>query len=105
MAEPFLGQLMLVPFDFAPVGWAMSSGQTLSIAANTALFALIGTFYGGDGVMTFALPDLRSRVPIHYGQGVGLSPYVIGQTGGVETVTLLANQMPSHSHGVNASCE
>jgi microcystin-dependent protein len=103
MAEPYLGQLMLVPYNFAPRGWAFCNGQLLSIAQNTALFSLIGTFYGGDGIQTFALPDLRGRVPIHMGDGVGLSPYTLAETGGVESVTLAVNQIPAHSHGVNAT--
>jgi microcystin-dependent protein len=103
MAQPFLGQLLLVPYNFAPIGWQMSSGQILSIAQNTALFSLIGTTYGGDGVNTFSLPDLRGRVPIHQGQGLGLSPYVLGETLGVESVTLFTDQIPAHSHSVNAS--
>ena len=100
---PFLGQIMCVGFNFAPVGWAMCNGQLMSIAQNTALFALLGTTYGGDGISTFALPDLRSRVPIGMGQGPGLSPYVQGQMGGTETVTLTTNNLPSHSHLVNAT--
>ncbi len=103
MAEPYLGQLMLVPYNFAPRGWAFCNGQLLSIAQNTALFSLIGTFYGGDGIQTFALPDMRGRVPIHQGQGPGLSPYVLAETLGVESVTLLEGQIPAHSHGVNAT--
>jgi microcystin-dependent protein len=103
MAQPFLGQLMLVPFDFAPIGWAMCNGQLIAITQNTALFSLIGTFYGGDGITTFALPNLQSCVPIHMGQGPGLTRYVLGETGGLETVTLLASQIPEHSHVVNAS--
>jgi microcystin-dependent protein len=95
---PYLGQIVLVPYTFAPVGWAFCNGQLLSIADNNALFALIGTTYGGDGVNTFALPDLRSRVPIHAGQGSGTSAYVIGQTAGFEQVSLNANQIPSHTH-------
>jgi microcystin-dependent protein len=103
MSEPFLGELRLVPYNFAPRGWAFAEGQLLPIAQNTALFSLIGTYYGGDGVRTFALPDLRGRVPISMGQGPGLSPYVLGETLGVESVTLLITQIPSHTHGVNAS--
>lgn len=103
MAEPFLGEIRMVGFNFAPVGWAMCNGQLLSIAQNTALFSLLGTTYGGNGTTTFALPNLQSRVPVHQGEGAGLSPYFIGQFGGVETVTLLTNQMPEHSHLVNAS--
>ncbi len=98
MSEPFLGELRLVPYNFAPRGWAACNGQVLSIAQNTALFSLLGTTYGGNGTTTFNLPDLRSRVPIHYGQGNGLSPYVLGQMGGEEAVTLNESEMPQHNH-------
>ena len=103
--EPFLGQLAWVPYNFAPRGWAFCDGQILSIAQNTALFALIGTTYGGNGQTTFALPDMRGRVPLHVGgsTGPGLSPYSLGQQGGQETVTLSQNQMPAHSHTALAS--
>jgi microcystin-dependent protein len=101
--QPFVGQLMCVGFNFAPAGWALCNGQLLSIQQNTALFSLLGTTFGGDGVTTFALPDLRGRAPIHQGQGGGLSYYVIGQLGGTETVTLNASQMPVHNHLVNAT--
>jgi microcystin-dependent protein len=84
--------------NFAPSGWAFCNGQELAISENTVLFNLIGTTYGGNGTTTFNLPDLRSRVPIHQGQGSGLSPYVIGETYGEEQVTLTAAQLPSHSH-------
>src|ERR1700729_3145413 len=103
MAEPFLGEIRMFGFNFAPQGWAMCNGQTLPISQNAALFSLLGTFYGGDGVTTFQLPNLQSRVAIHEGQGSGLSPYDIGQVGGVETVMLTQNQMPQHSHSVGAS--
>jgi microcystin-dependent protein len=103
MAEQFLGELRLVGFNFAPQGWAFCNGQLLSIAQNTALFSLLGTLYGGDGQTTFALPNLQGRVPIHFGTSPGLSPYFQGETGGVENVTLAVNQMPAHSHLVNAS--
>jgi microcystin-dependent protein len=103
MAEAFLGELRLFPYNFAPAGWAMAEGQTLSIASNTALFSLLGTTYGGNGTTTFQLPDLRGRVPVSMGQGVGLSPYVLGETLGVETVTLQVSQMPEHNHNVNAT--
>jgi microcystin-dependent protein len=99
--EPFLGQLMLVPYDFAPNGWALCNGQLMSIAQNEALFAVIGTTYGGDGVSTFALPDLRGRVPVSSGQGPGLSSYSVGETYGAESVTLNTTQIPSHTHAVN----
>lgn len=103
MPDPFLGEIRLVPYNFAPQGWAFCDGQILPIAQNTALFALIGTTYGGNGSTTFALPDLRGRVPIHAGQGPGLSIYPIGQTGGVETVapsitTSLSETDEPHAH-------
>jgi microcystin-dependent protein len=101
--NPYLGTILMVGFNFAPVGWALCNGQLLSISQNTALFSLLGTIYGGDGVSTFALPNLQSRVPVHQGQGSGLSPYVIGQPGGTENVTLLATQMPSHNHLINVN--
>jgi microcystin-dependent protein len=100
MSSPFLGEIRLVGFNFAPAGWAMCDGQLLSIAQNDALFALVGTTYGGDAVTTFALPDLRGRVPIHMGQGPGLSAHVLGEMGGRETVTLTSNQLPLHTHAV-----
>ena len=102
MSEPFLGQIILVGFNFAPVGWHFCDGTLLPIQQNTALFSLIGTYYGGNGTTNFALPDLRSRVPVGFGQGNGLSPYQIGQITGVENVTLQASQMPQHSHLINA---
>ncbi len=98
--NPYLGEIRIFAFNFAPKGWAMCNGQLLAISSNTALFALIGTYYGGNGSSTFALPDLRSRVPIHQGTGHGLSPYNIGQIGGNETVTLNIQQMPQHNHNV-----
>ncbi|MDQ6777385.1 MAG: tail fiber protein, partial [Actinomycetota bacterium] len=103
MSEPFLGEVRTFGFNFAPRGWAFCNGQLLPISQNTALFSLLGTQYGGDGIQTFALPDLRGRVGIHQGSGPGLSPYAIGQTGGTETVTLTSNEMPAHNHSVNAS--
>jgi microcystin-dependent protein len=93
VATPFLGQLALVSFDFAPRGWAFCNGQLLSIAQNSALFALLGTQYGGDGETTFALPDLQGRVPVHQG-----SDFSIGQQGGAETVTLTLAEIPAHAH-------
>jgi microcystin-dependent protein len=101
MSDQYLGEIRMVGFNFAPYGWALCNGQLLSISQNTALFSLIGTYYGGDGVTTFALPNLQSRTPIHQGQGLGLSPYVIGQVGGTENVTLTTQQMPQHNHNVN----
>jgi microcystin-dependent protein len=100
--EPFLGEIMLVPYNFAPRGWAFCSGQILPIAQNTALFSLLGTTYGGNGQTTFALPDLRGRCAVSAGQGPGLSSYDLGEVTGVENVTLLPTQLPQHSHTVNA---
>ena len=99
--EPFLGSLLLVPYNFAPNGWAFCNGQLLPIQQYSALFSLLGVTYGGDGVSTFALPDLRGRVPISAGQGPGLQPYTLGQSGGAETATLGVNQLPTHNHTVN----
>src|SRR5580765_2676031 len=98
MSQPFLGQIAIFGFNFPPRGWALCNGQTLAIAQNTALFSLLGTTYGGNGQTTFALPNLQSRVPIHQGQGSGLSPYTIGQEGGTESVTLTTGEMPAHVH-------
>ena len=103
MSEPFLGQIMLVGFNFAPVGWALCNGQILSITQNTALFSLLGTTYGGNGTTTFALPDLRGRAAVGFGQGPGLSNYDLGQSTGTETVTLTVGQMPAHNHMVAAN--
>jgi microcystin-dependent protein len=102
MSDPFLGEIRMAGFNFAPLGWALCNGQTLSISQNTALFSLLGTFYGGNGTTTFQLPNFQSRVPIHQGQGSGLSPYVIGQYGGVENVTLTVGQTAAHTHLVYA---
>ena len=102
MATPFIGEIVLFAGNFAPRNWAFCNGQLLSIAQNTALFSILGTTYGGNGTTTFALPDLRSRVPIHAGQGPGLSNYALGQMGGVENVTLTQSQLPAHNHTVNA---
>jgi microcystin-dependent protein len=100
MSDQFIGEIRMVGFNFAPYGWALCNGQTLAISQNTALFSLLGTYYGGDGVTTFQLPNLQSRVPLHQGQGVGLSPYVVGQNGGFESITLTSQQMPQHNHTV-----
>jgi microcystin-dependent protein len=89
-------------FNFAPDGWALCNGMLLPINQNTALFSLLGTTYGGDGRSTFALPNLQGRVPIHQGNGAGLSPYVIGQIGGSEDTTLTVDELPAHSHSVKA---
>jgi microcystin-dependent protein len=98
MAEPFIGQIMLAGFNFAPVTWALCNGQLLPIAQNTALFSLLGTQFGGDGRVTFALPDLRGRAPVHQGQGPGLTPRTMGEEAGSETVTLINSEMPMHNH-------
>ncbi len=103
MAEPFLGQIQPFGFNFAPRGWAMCNGQILPIAQNTALFSLLGTTYGGNGQTTFALPNLQSRWPIHFGQGPGLSAYDLGQMSGSESVTLTINEMPAHNHPATAA--
>ncbi len=97
-ANPFIGQIIMVGFTFAPPGWAFCNGQLIAISENETLFELIGTTYGGDGQQTFALPDLRGRVPIHSGQGQGLSNYVIGEVFGAETVPLTVNELPQHQH-------
>ena len=102
MASPFLGEIRMFGGNFPPFGWAKCDGQLLAISQNDALFALLGTTFGGDGVSTFALPDLRSRLPIHQGQGPGLSNYVIGQQAGTESVTLTTQQLPGHNHLMNA---
>jgi len=103
MSDVFLGSLMLVPYDFAPRGFAFCQGQLLSISQNTALFSLLGTTYGGDGKVTFALPDLRGRVAISSGQGPGLQDYVLGESSGEENHTLSLGEMPQHTHQVFGS--
>jgi len=102
MSSPYLGEIRMFAGNFAPSGWQFCNGQTLAISQYTALFAIIGTTYGGNGTTTFQLPNLQGRVPIHQGTGAGLSTYVLGEQGGVQNVTLLANQMPIHNHVVNA---
>jgi microcystin-dependent protein len=101
--EAFIGSIMLFAGNFAPRGWAFCQGQIVAISSNTALFSLLGTTYGGDGRTTFALPDLRGRVPLGPGQGPGLSRYVEGQQGGQEAVPLTTQQIPSHTHVLVAS--
>jgi microcystin-dependent protein len=98
MGSPFVGELRLVGFNFAPVNWAQCQGQQMAISDNPALFNLIGTTYGGNGQTTFALPNLAGRVSVHMGTGSSGTPYLIGQQGGTETVTLSVNQYPQHSH-------
>lgn len=103
MSNPFLGQIQSFGFTFAPRGWALCNGALMSIAQNSALFSLLGTVYGGDGITTFAVPDLRGRTSMNAGQSPGLSNYVLGEESGVENVSLLGTQIPSHNHTVSAS--
>lgn len=103
MATPFIGQITLFGGNFAVRGYAFCDGQVLSISQNDALFSLLGTTYGGDGVTTFALPDMRGRLPVHQGQLAGGGLYQMGQRAGTETVTLTVPELPAHSHGVTAS--
>lgn len=103
MATPYIGEIRMFAGNFAPYGWFLCQGQILPISQYDVLFNLIGTTYGGDGQSTFALPDLRSRAPLHVGQGQGTSNYTIGQNGGVESVTLAANQIPVHNHSINVN--
>lgn len=105
MSEPFIGEIRMVGFNFAPQGWALCNGQLLPISSNTALFSLLGTTYGGDGRVTFALPNLQSRAPIHQGTGAGLSPRTMGEMGGEENVTLTISQIPAHGHTVACNNE
>lgn len=105
MSGLYLGEIRMFAGEYAPVGWAFCDGQLLSIAENNTLFNLIGTTYGGDGQMTFALPDLRGRVPIHMGQRPGNSSYVLGQNDGVESVMLMVSQMPAHTHKAMAQSQ
>lgn len=100
--DPFVGEIRVVGFNFAPTGWAQCNGQLLPISQNTALFSLLGTFYGGDGKSTFALPDLQGMAPINQGQGPGLTDYVVGELHGVDTVTLLQTEIPVHNHNMLA---
>lgn len=103
MTEPFIGEIRIFAFDFPPKGWATCSGQLLAINTNQALFSILGTTYGGNGVNTFALPDLRSRSAVNWGQGPGLSSYSLGQVGGEENHTLLSTEMPIHTHAFGAT--
>jgi len=102
-SEPLLGSIDYVGFNFAPRGWASCNGQLLSVSSNPALYSLFGTFYGGDGISTFGLPDMRGRVPVHMGTGPGLSTYAIGQRGGMESIRLTTDQLPSHTHSATAT--
>lgn len=105
MADPFVAEIRIFPFNFAPKGWAWCDGQLMPLSQNTALFSLLGTTYGGNGKSNFALPDLQGRAPMHPGQGPGLSLHDLGETGGSETVTLLESEIPSHSHTLRASSD
>ncbi len=103
MSEPFLGEIRMFGGNFAPRGWALCNGQLLAIAQNSALFSILGTTYGGNGQTNFGLPDLRGRAPVSAGQGPGLTPYILGQVGGTESVTLVETQMPIHAHQVSVA--
>src|SRR6187455_1098036 len=100
MADPFVAEIRIFPFNFAPRGWAWCDGQLMPLSQNTALFSLLGTTYGGNGQSNFALPDLQGRAPMHPGQGPGLSLHDLGETGGSETVTLLESEIPAHAHAL-----
>ena len=100
MADPFVAEIRIFPFNFAPRGWAWCDGQLMPLSQNTALFSLLGTTYGGNGKSNFALPDLQGRSPMHPGQGPGLSLYDLGESGGSETVTLLESENPRHTHAL-----
>src|SRR5687767_14673745 len=105
MADPFVAEIRIFPFNFAPKGWAFCDGQLLPISQNTALFSLLGTVYGGDGKSTFALPDMQGNVPLQPGQGQGLSLYDLGQIGGAESITLLQSEIPVHTHQMSVSSQ
>jgi microcystin-dependent protein len=103
VADPFVAEIRIFPFNFAPKGWAFCDGQLLPISQNTALFSLLGTTYGGDGKSTFGLPDMQGNAPMHPGQGQGLSDHFLGEASGVPSVTLLNTEIPVHQHGLIAS--
>jgi microcystin-dependent protein len=103
MSDPFVAEIRIVGFNFAPRGWAFCNGQILPLSQNTALFSLLGTTYGGNGQSTFALPNLQGSAPLQQGQGPGLSLYNLGQTGGSQSVTLITSEMPAHNHGARAA--
>ena len=105
MSDQFVAEIRIFPFNFAPRGWAFCNGQLLPISQNTALFSLLGTTYGGDGKSNFALPNMQGNAPMHPGQGPGLSLHDLGETGGSDTVALLASEMPLHSHSLMASLQ
>jgi microcystin-dependent protein len=102
MADPFVAEIRIFPFNFPPKGWAWCDGQLLPLSQNTALFSLLGTTYGGNGKSNFALPNLQGRAPMQPGQGPGLSLHDLGETGGADTVTLLESEIPAHSHGLQS---
>ena len=103
MTNPFVAEIRIFPFNFAPTGWAFCNGQLLPLSQNTALFSLLGTTYGGDGKSNFALPNMQGNAPMHPGQGPGLSLHDLGETGGSATVSLLESEMPSHPHALQDS--
>jgi microcystin-dependent protein len=103
MADPFVAEIRIFPFNFPPKGWAFCDGQAMSITQNTALYTLLGLSYGGDGKATFALPNLDGAIPVHQGQGQGLTGRSLGESGGADTVTLLDTEMPVHNHGLMAA--
>jgi microcystin-dependent protein len=103
MSDQFVAEIRMFPFNFPPTGWAFCNGQLLPISQNTALFSLVGTFYGGNGTSNFALPNLQGSAPLHQGQGPGLSDRVVGETGGEVSVTLLQSEIPAHNHAIQAS--
>jgi microcystin-dependent protein len=105
MADPFVAEIRIFPFNFAPKGWAFCDGQLLPLSQNTALFSLLGTTYGGDGKSNFALPNMQGNAPMHPGQGPGLSLHDLGEVGGSQTVSLLESEIPAHSHSMNASTQ
>src|ERR671920_2380817 len=102
MSDQFVAEIRIFPFNFAPTGWAFCDGQIMPLSQNTALFALLGTVYGGDGKSTFALPDMQGNVPMQPGQGQGLSERFLGEMSGVESITLLQSEIPVHTHGLRA---
>src|SRR5215471_6546661 len=103
--DPFVAEIRIFPFNFAPKGWAFCDGQILPLSQNTALFSLLGTTYGGDGKSNFALPNMQGNAPMHPGQGPGLSLHDLGETGGSDTVSLLESEIPSHSHALRAATD
>ena len=105
MADPFVAEVRIFCFNFPPLGWAFCDGQLLPLSQNTALFALLGTFYGGDGKSTFALPDLQGRAAMHPGQGPGLSQHFLGEESGTESVTLIESEIPAHSHSFSGTLD